>query len=89
MKRERLKNKVDLFEVLFSLLILIPTLGQVALGVCGAIFLPTLIENEFGSIFVGVLLWLYTFFSILLAMGLSVICVRSLLGEKTTLGGDD
>ena len=89
MKRKRLKNKVDLFEILFSLLILIPTLGQVALGVCGAIFLPTFIENEFGSTFVGVLLWLYTFFSILLAIGLSVICVRSLLGEKITLGGDD
>lgn len=89
MKHERLKNKVDLFEILFSLLILIPTLGQIVLGVCGAIFLPTLIENEFGAIFVGVLFWLYTFFSILLATVLSVICVRNLLGEKITLGGDD
>ena len=89
MKRERVKTKIDLFEILFSLLILIPTLGQVALGMCGAIFLPTFIENEFGAIFVGVLLWLYTSFSILLAIGLSMICVKSLLGEKITLGGDD
>ena len=85
MKRERLKNKIDLFEILFSLLILIPTLGQIAVGVCGAIFLPTFIKNEFGSIFVGVLLWMYVTFSALFAIGLSVICIKSLLGEKNNI----